>query len=397
MSIYIILLLLTAAAWFIDQKTAKNPNHKKIHISMVIILALCYITVSSLRYSIGFDYFSYKDLFEQTANQSFSQMIKLNWKEPAYYFFSWIFSRISNNYQIWLFVVSAFMTGSVFYIVDKNTESPWISYMLYILLHIFGLNMNLLRQSIAAIVLLWGYKYLVKGDTIKFIIVTIIASTFHITSLVAIPAYFIIKLPFNKKWCIGTSIVAVISIFTFKPLLTSFIELTKYSSYLHSSSGVDYFAPGALSMMLMEAAILIVPFIFSYKLYTDDKNNSIVFYTSLITATTILMGANAFIMERFSIFFYPYVLIFIPQILSQYKPIDDEIIAKNKNSYEKNSIKNKNIAIKENRNVIIFAVMVIAVLNFAYGAKCGYHKAYPYVSIFNQEAAVDNNSYLANR
>ncbi len=396
MTVYIGLICLVILAWILDEKTKTNPYHNKIRISSMIILAVSFILVSSFRYRIGFDYDMYNDFFKQVCSQSFTDVVKAHWKEPSYYIFSWLVACITDNYQIWLFVSSTFIIGSIFYITYKNTDSPWISYLLYISLHIFATNMNFLRQSMAAVVLFWGYKYLKNGNTIKYLLIILLATTFHFSALIALPVYIISRLPLNKIWCSLMSAICLIGIFAIKPAINILAQFTVYSKYFNNPELQMYLGKGSIKTMILQAVIMIITLIFTQKLYKKDKKNSYIFYISLITMTITLMGINVFIIERFSIHFQLYFLIFIPQILSLYRKDIESLNTKEQNDYEKIANKSKQKQLNDTKSLITFVIICFCIFNFALGAVNGYHKAYPYVSIFNKEQAVDNNTFVSN-
>lgn len=60
---------------------------------------------------------------------------------------------------------------------------------------------NGMRQWIASIILFWAIKYIWNDNFIKYFICVILASTIHISALIMIPVYFIVKeRPFGRKY-----------------------------------------------------------------------------------------------------------------------------------------------------------------------------------------------------
>ena len=408
MTVYIVLLAFCLIGWIIDIKTMNSFKNKHTHTiirySLTILLAGAFIVIASYRYSIGFDYFSYEDIANSLINTdgtaTILDIIETYYPEPSYYVLNWLFvNNVSTDYHLWLLCINTFMVLATFLVICQNTDNPWIGYALFVCLHFFAHDMNLIRQSLAATIVFCGYKYLKNGKFFRFLIITLIAASFHVSAIVAIPVFFIVRLPLNKITISVTSILALIIIFAAKPIILAIGPHTKYASYLSGNS--IYMSPGSVKQMGLTILVMLIPLFFIKRLLSEDRRNKIVVWSTFACTIFCLMGMQMFIIERFASFFYITALVHLPQLLDLYtvkksdleiEAVKDASDAEGTMDYfaQKNKLKEK----KEMYNMTAFIVLFAGIIVFSFGSIQGYHKAYPYISVNHKELAISNDEYV---
>ncbi len=115
-------------------------------------------------------------------------------KEPFYNLFQKIFQYFSTDYQLYLIFVAAIFMPSLGYFIYKNTtriNQVVLAYVIYMGNFYGFFSITGTRQTIATAILLWSYKFIIEKKFIKFVILVLIASLFHVTALVFILLYFI--------------------------------------------------------------------------------------------------------------------------------------------------------------------------------------------------------------
>lgn len=70
--------------------------------------------------------------------------------------------------------------------------------MLFLLLSEYYCTMNFIRQSIAGIIALFALEFLKKKKFLPYLMIILVASTFHKSALILIPFFFINLIPLNK-------------------------------------------------------------------------------------------------------------------------------------------------------------------------------------------------------
>lgn len=163
----------------------------------LFITVLFFFIISTFRNPlIGADYQTYINIFlykhEWYGEIGFSLLYKV-----AYILFG-------NNYIGLTFLINLLIFILLFiYLINTLSKKTNIT----IIMLIFILNpylfiqssFNVVRQGLCTSILLIAYLFLMKNDKIKFIVLIIIASTFHKVGLVFLSLYFINKIHFNKK------------------------------------------------------------------------------------------------------------------------------------------------------------------------------------------------------
>lgn len=194
MIVYSLLLYGIITFGIVQQLLWGNKNGKRLYCFLSgISLAL----VSSLRFMVGTDYYRYWESFLQT--------YFLNWEdfsdqrlEKGYLSISRLLSSFTLGYNI-LFVAFAvlFSTG-ITYFIYRYSANVSVSFVAFISFGFLYNSMCFLRQYTALIILLLAFKYIEQRRFFRFVIVVLLASTFHISALIMLPFYFILSIPMNK-------------------------------------------------------------------------------------------------------------------------------------------------------------------------------------------------------
>lgn len=134
---------------------AGNKNTKQNTIFYLVLSVLLLTVLASFRYAIGFDYFSYRRIYENIEGLSFNQVFLIHKKEFLFYILCKICNCMNLPYTGFLFIVSLFMHSVAMWFIHRYSKIPWLSVYLYITLQFFAHNMNLIRQSMALSFFYW--------------------------------------------------------------------------------------------------------------------------------------------------------------------------------------------------------------------------------------------------
>lgn len=345
------------------------------------------VAIMTLRYSIGFDYFAYRDMFEITAQLSWKDVVLQHKKETSYFLLNKLVAELGLGYHGLLLILNLIMVGCVLWFIYKYSSIWWLSIVLYLTLQFMTHSMNLLRQSLAVSIMLLAWGSLKDGKFWKYAVITLIAATFHVTALIMLPMYFVLRAPF-KMGVIGLYVaVGLVGVFAFRPVIMMVIAniLPQYSLYLDHPL---YSAGAGFTPVVGHLIYCVIVMCFSGDLVRRSKDNSILIYTAIFTVFASMLVTQMFVMGRFTIYFFQYAMILLPEVVMIYKkePVENG----------KGGAKKKKTAKKSSSeyNGAIAAILVLALVYFAYNANMGSHKTYPYISIWEQDRAVDNNDYL---
>ena len=226
----------------------------------------------------------------------------------------WLISKLFNNPQFIIFIISVINIGLIVSTLKKYSESFPLSIYLFITTTLYYSAFNVMRQWIASAFLFWAIRYIINGNWKKYFLCVLIASTIHTSALIMIPFYFIAKSkPFGKKIMIFSVVIVSISIL-FLTFLTQFggvLNGTRYENYTTMVEGDD----GVNILRVLVSAIpVIISFIF-YKKFNEDKDAKILINFSTINFLFYFLAMRATDVARFCIFFDLYNLLLYPKFL----------------------------------------------------------------------------------
>ncbi|MEA5012881.1 MAG: EpsG family protein [Angelakisella sp.] len=388
---YILLAFVLLAGWYVFE----YKKSKQGAVAFMIITAVALVAVATLRYSIGFDYFSYETIYNDIVKLPFGQAVSTDiYKSfPLYAALNWVIGAAGGNYTILLLLCNILMTGCVFWVIWRYSKLPWMSVFVYITLQFFAHTMNLFRQSIAMAIILLAYGALRERKPIPYFILILLAATIHISALVMLPVYFIINLEPNwKQYAVlgGGTLLFYIFSDTLFTLVTSTI-FTQYASYKDSI----YWKGSSAYYLVVPAIYFGIVLLFRKKLMEMDSRNKILINSAFYTFLLYFLMTRHFIFERLSIYVFPFAVLLIPEIIDSFKlETLPEPSKGGKLSKEIRQARLEEKNAKFYRNWAIGTVVFICFIYFGFAVSRGYHKVYPYVSIFNKEAAVSNEDYV---
>lgn len=150
----------------------------KITFFIAVLLLLLF---AGLRYGIETDYWAYYRIFNLEKQRGI---------EPGFNLLIDLYKTyISQSFDGFIFIV-ALLSISIKYFFFKDTASPFWGLLIYYSLFYILFEYNIIRQGLAASFLLIASNYAKKKQGLKFFVFVVIASTFHISSVLFMPVYF---------------------------------------------------------------------------------------------------------------------------------------------------------------------------------------------------------------
>lgn len=202
-------------------------QHKRTKIScqeiQVLIPIIFFTVIIGLRYDVGLDYLNY---YNSYLEQSFSDM-PWNKYEPGFV----LLNKMLYSLQLppcFLFMSIAFLQILFFYktFEDKPFMLSTAIFLLFIMGQVFSM-INIMRHFTAAMIVLYGFRYVCQKSTVwKFIICVICATLFHYSAIITLPVALLSFYPrltfLDRRWIL-LAVFIIIVIFQEK-LATFFIN-----------------------------------------------------------------------------------------------------------------------------------------------------------------------------
>lgn len=178
--------------------------------------------MSGLRLKTGYDFESYKQIFESVKQSSWNSLFSSGWGlvvEPGYMILNYLCKWMP--FQLYIFListVSVFIKVLFIYKISNNLiMCLFIYYSMYFCLY----DMGVIRQGFAIGLLLWAFYYYIEGKRGKTAIYIILASFFHSSSIIFFSIYLIKDKVYKFRWYAVTLIS--ILIFSFGGIIEEII------------------------------------------------------------------------------------------------------------------------------------------------------------------------------
>lgn len=327
MAVYLILMaiVLVLAYPLIERK----PSIGKKLCYVIVTFAAMYL-ISIFRYGLGNDYYSYIYIFRNIKDASGLAIFNLGY-EPAFTVITKLISLFTSNINVLYAIYALLILVPTAYAIFRYSENIWMSTMMFISLTFFYCSLSFIRQSIAFAVILCAYKYVKERNHFKVLLFIFIACLFHSTVIVMIPIYLIAA--FVKPTKITVPIYGVITALVYFlswPILRlAVLILPQYKGYLDLNFITQGYKPVYLIVPAIIAALAIAAHFTGYgKAY--PKQSSIFTNFAIFNFIIWFIATKHFVIERFSMYIYIFMIMFIPSIARYYMNCAKVYFAKKK-------------------------------------------------------------------
>lgn len=283
-------------------RNKENDYNEKFKIIFLTLLGLIIpILIGSFRYFVGTDYRAYLNIYEKTHNYSLIDIF-MEKKEVLFLIIIKIASLFSNSQVI--FAIMSFLTITTLYFTILNYKeklSLGFMFFLYLFMY-FTSSFNLVKQSLAVVLVAYSYRFIFERNMKKFVIFILIASLFHISALFFLPFYFIFSKSDhkNKKLIrliyILITIVIILNYQVVIKLVTNISIFEEYQTYQNELNSAN-------REVILEFAVLAIILLFRKPLIKYDERNEIFIFLSIINCLLLLTGYISPYIKRIAAYF----------------------------------------------------------------------------------------------
>lgn len=326
---FLVIIFLSLFYDFLNKKELKVSRF--FCILIIIIISFFYSTREFLfaNNDIGTDYFEYQKWF---SDMNLSRAL-FTTNNIGFNFSIIIFKFFSNNFYLFLFLISMFVVSSFLYF-GKINKINFKILLPFFIAFIFPSFCNIMRQWIAFSFFLFSYKYLITKKPYKYFLLIILGSTFHSSLITLLLVFPLINFKSNKtnhykyKTVLTTILISFCYFFMRKiiPLLYQISDILKMN--YNSKYSFSILPVSNYKTFLFSFTLLIL--LFFLKENIIKKNSEDEYYRNylLLSLSTALMLLSTKYGEflRISIYFNIYMLIAINYIIFSFEKEDLVII-----------------------------------------------------------------------
>lgn len=271
------------------------------------------ITIATIRYKTGTDFDSYTSIWEGISSLSDGAAGR-EYLEPGFrYLLS--FLKMFTDSPVLFFGVMATITLCFFYSGLKKIEdiNIYVAIFFYFMIFYIPYAFNAMRQAVAMSIYIYSLSYILNKRFKAVFLLSILASSFHISGILILLSYMIIKIKFNLIYffVLGT-VISFLLYYT--GFISSLIDLTfgnKFSLYVENYGRIS-------TSQLYFRTVLAIFFVLlsSYVLRIDSYKKIVLMY--LLGYFLYIILADAGMMAtRFNMFFRVLEIILFSMVLHQ--------------------------------------------------------------------------------
>lgn len=336
-----------------------------------IFAGLLLFFVAAVRSRVGYDYNSYGTVYINSVSETLEDL-SYDRMEKGYLMITKLLADYFVEFRILFVVIAAIITVPVMIFVYRHCEKPYLAVFGFLTLGVYFNSLNFLRQTVAAVIVLCGLKYIEKGNLFRFAAVVIFASCFHVSAFMMLPFCFLLKIRMTPTLL---SVYAAVSavIFTFSHEILVLVTKYFYSNYNPDTN--PHMLNGLNPIYTVYFGIIfIIAFVLRKPLIEKDEFNSILINCMFFAVFFELIGIKHSIVARPSLYFaLPASVGLIPQIF-------DVMIQKCSERFKDD--KHKQTVSKA---AAVMAVTMLCAGMYEYLIAEDYNGVMPYRTIFSDE------------
>lgn len=211
----------------------------------LLAMMLPMVLMACLRGLVGADTGFYISLFDVIADSS-----EIKWLfEPLFTLIVYVMMPIVSDAHTLLLYIAGLTSLLLITAALKLEPQPLLFALLIVPYQYFDYTMNAVRLGLAVGVSMWALVFLVRRDPIKFVVLAVIASQIHITSVVLTAGTWLL-LEARVKTFLAVSVLGTTAYLTLASYLSD-----KFSAYadIQTSSGLAGLAPLILGNLTLIA------------------------------------------------------------------------------------------------------------------------------------------------
>ncbi|MCM1523509.1 MAG: EpsG family protein [Ruminococcus sp.] len=393
MTVYYVLMLLIAGLAYPMYRYKPSKAKNVVYVCIVFGYML---VMSVLRYGIGNDYFNYRRIFYSISENglSISQIIERMGLEPGYALLIKAVQLCGGEYFALNAVTAALIIVPTAYVILKYSKMPWLSAWLYLTVTFFYNSLNFTRQSISVAIIFLGWRAFRDKKHIFAVLVILAASMFHISSLVLLPVYFMSLIKPSAK-SFGLISAAGLITFVFSSDIISFVTtyiLPRYAKYADQI----YLTKGFTPKFLIIPALLMLLTMSAYFTGWREKSpySGMLTWFSFYNFLIWIFITKHFVIERFSMPIYIFILIAIPEVLEHYRTI-----LSGQPKKDSRRLARLRVMSKKGFKIYPICTALVIISTFIYNNFCinqRVHGVFPYTSVTKPAGEISETDYRDN-
>ena len=171
-----------------------------------VIISVLLVVLAGFRYGVGSDYFRYLESADVWYRKFGSLRALLSWDvitkysfEVGYKALSIVAGRLFESPYAIFWIVAIVLYIPIVHFCRKYTVNARAAIATFLLFGFWGLSLNVIQQAISMMLVLFCFEALNQKKYVRFVLLAILAESFHTTAIVAILILLFVKSGIAKK------------------------------------------------------------------------------------------------------------------------------------------------------------------------------------------------------
>lgn len=339
----------------------KSVNGKKFRIYLTdVFIGGILVLVAGIRCNCGSDYYNYyvqysniRQWYDSIGEVLFSRF--QSGFQDLCYLSSWL---IGGQYTIF-FVIEMLVAFPVLIYIRRHSKYFVEAFACWILLGYYAMSLNILKQIIAMVFILYAFDAITQKKILKFIVLAFVGSMFHISALfVIIALFFVDKIKYTRNFFWGVTLISIVMVLLFDRILGVFSKIlpSRYLGYIEIALGRDADLKLQLGGILVSAVYIFLIYFICESNMPYDKYKEKMLKVLIISIPILCFGARYYLINRIAYYMVQFVIILLPDALRS--------VSRKKRKY-------------------IWSILFV--YNISFAILCAENNYYNYSTIFNDQ------------
>lgn len=311
-------------ALFLTYLDTKRNTNEGIKCAFLLVTFLAVI-----HFDYGSDYLSYYEIYRDIVKYPFNFANILSgdvFKDIGWVFLSYFFKDIGGFFMM-VAVLSIVQNFLVYNVIVNYVDKKWRTLSVFVYLFyttFYLLNFSMLRQGLVICVFLGIWPLIQQRKIILSLIILLLCTTIHKSSLVLLPFAFWSFLPFRNNKLLAISLVICYLLLWFGGTfinqgLNSFLQVETFEKFANTYGNGNYHMKLGIGFVLNHIPLVLsIFYLMSKGDNISDVDRSVVMLATLgfiiIPFASIMLSIN-----RVGMYFSVYQIIAIPKIYDNLK------------------------------------------------------------------------------
>lgn len=322
----LLLLLIVVLGLFLCER--KPSRHSDTIFLGIVSLAL--ILFAALRAdTVGIDYPMYQTYFERMHREGWQFLIGSENEYRIEFGFSllnYIVSLFSGDVRVLMAVMAVLIVVMATAVLYRDGSLPWVGMFVFVSFNFFGNSMSFIRQSLAIGIFLFAIRYLKEKRFVPYLLILLLAASFHKSMLLLLPFYFLAQLRVTWKSVLAYVSAAAVLLLLFWPIFT-FVTQFVYQFYA-TEEGLYFLRGRNWQTAFIPVTLAIVALLAQKFLLERSLQNVVLVNFALYTGLLFFMTCQHYIFQRIGNIFFASAIFLVPELLKSIhmeQPFSEEV------------------------------------------------------------------------